>query len=105
MAEKKRKRTIQPALTPEARESRMIALAMDQAEEQLLNGTASSQVLTHFLKLGCTRERLENDIRKREKELITAKKENLKAAARNDELYKEALEAMRRYSGRGSDDS
>ncbi len=96
MGERKKKR---PALSPEARESELIALAMDRAEEKLRDGTASSQLLTHFLKLGCTRERIENEIREKEKELITAKTENLKSAARTDEVYREALEAMQRYAG------
>lgn len=88
-----------PALTPEARENQMISLAIDLAEQQLLNGTASSQVITHYLKLGSTKERIEKEILEKQKDLIEAKTENLKAAQRIEELYSNALEAMRRYSG------
>lgn len=93
-----------PATTPEARENQMIALAVDLAEKQLLEGTASSQVITHYLKLGTTREKIEKEILEKEKELITAKTESLRAAQKNEELFKEAVNAMRAYSGRGSID-
>lgn len=90
-----------PATTPEARENQMIALAVDLAEKQLLEGTASSQVITHYLKLGTTREKIEKEILEKEKELITAKTDALRAAQKNEELFKEAVNAMRAYSGRG----
>ena len=94
-----------PALTPEARENQMIALAVDLAEEQLRNGTASSQVVTHYLKLGSSKEKLEKEILEKQKELITAKTESIRAAKRVDELYAEAITAMRAYSGdRGDED-
>ena len=92
-------RKIRPALTPEARENQMIALAVDLAEKQLLEGTASSQVITHYLKLGTTKEKLERDILEKQKELIEAKTENLQSAKRIEELYKNALDAMTNYSG------
>ena len=82
----------------------MISLAVDLAEKQLREGTASSQVITHYLKLGSTKERIEKEILEKQKELITAKTENLKAAARVEELYKEAISAMRKYSGNGEGD-
>ena len=88
-----------PAKTPEARENQLIAYAMDVAEQQILNGTASSQVITHFLKLGCTKERLEKDILSKQKELIEAKTDSMKSAKRVEELYTKALDAMRLYSG------
>lgn len=87
------------ASTIEGREDQMIALAVDLAEQQLMNGTASSQVITHYLKLGSTKERIEKEILEKQKELITAKTESLKSAARIEELYTNALRAMRRYSG------
>ena len=86
-----------PATTPEARENQLIALAIDVAEEQLRNRTASSQVITHYLKLGSTKERLGKEILERQKELITAKTEALQSAKRMEELYASALEAMREY--------
>lgn len=93
-----------PAKTPEARENQLIELAVDLAEEQMLNGTASSQVITHFLKLGTTRAALEAEKIKRENELLKAKTENLESMKRVEELYQDAIKAMRRYSGLGSDD-
>lgn len=90
-----------PAITPEARENQMIALAVDLAEKQLQEGTASSQVITHYLKLGSTKERIEKEILEKQKELITAKTEALQSAKRVEELYVNALNAMRMYSGHG----
>ena len=95
---------IRPALTPEARESQMISLAVDLAEKQLIEGTASSQVITHFLKLGSTKEKIEQEILKKQKELIEAKTQSLQSAKRIEELYENALKAMRTYSGRGSEE-
>lgn len=88
-----------PATTPEAREQQLIAAAVDLAEEQILSGKASSQVLTHFLKLGTTREVLEKERLKNENALTQAKVENLATQGRIEGLYSEALAAMRRYSG------
>ena len=93
---------LRPALTPEARENQLISLAVDLAEQQLREGTASSQVITHYLKLGTTRERLEKELLEREVELKKAKTENLKSAARIEELYENAISAIRRYSGQGA---
>lgn len=93
-----------PALTPEARENQMIALAVDLAEKQLMEGTASSQVITHYLKLGSTKERIEKEILEKQKELISAKTESLQSAKRVEELYTEAINAMRRYSGSNDED-
>ena len=87
-----------PALTPEARENQMIALAVDLAEEQLRNGTASSQVVTHYLKLGSSKEKLEKEILEKQKELIEAKTQTLQSAQRVEELYSNALSAMKKYS-------
>lgn len=82
----------------------MISLAVDLAEKQLLEGTASSQVITHYLKLGTMKEKIERDILEKQKELITAKTEALKSQKRVEELYAEALTAMRRYNGQGDSD-
>lgn len=97
-------RKIRPALTPEARENQLIALAVDLAEKQLLEGTASAQVITHYLKLGSTRERIEKEILEKQKDLIDAKTQSFKSAEKIERLYTDALDAMRRYSGQ-SDDS
>lgn len=93
--------TIRPALTPEARENQLIYLATDLAEQQLRDGTASSQVITHYLKLGSTKERIEKEILEKQKELISAKTEALQSQKRVEELYADAISAMRRYSGNG----
>ena len=95
---------MRPGLTPEARENQMIALAVDLAEQQLREGTASSQVITHYLKLGSTKERIEKEILEKQKELISAKTEALQSAQRIEELYTNALNAMRNYSGQGEPD-
>lgn len=93
------KRRSRPAATPEARENQLIALAMDVAEQQMLNGTASPQLIAHFLKMGSTRNRYEISKLKRENELLEAKTEAIKSQKDNEELYRNALEAMRRYGG------
>lgn len=94
-----------PALTPEARELQIANLAMDLAEQQILDGTASSQVITHFLKAVSSKERLEMEIREKEKELVIAKTEGLQAQKRSEEMFKEAIAAFKRYSGNaGMDD-
>ena len=97
-------RKIRPALTPEARENQMIALAVDLVEQRLLDGTASSQETTHFLKLGSMKNRLEMEKLQEENRLLKARTEALQSAKRVEELYSEAIKAMRRYSGQGNND-
>ena len=92
---------MRPAISPEARENQMISLAMDLAEQQLRDGTASSQLITEFVKRGSTKARLEKEILKEQKELMAAKTESIQSAKRGEELYTNALNAMRRYSGQG----
>ena len=88
-----------PATTPEARENQLIASAVDLAEKQIRNGTASSQVITHFLKLGSSREKLEQERLARENELLTIKADTIRAAENIEKLYADAIRAMRGYSG------
>jgi hypothetical protein len=88
-----------PATTPEARENQLIAKAVDLAERQLADGTASAQVITHYLKLGSSREKLEQERISRENELLQAKREAMASAARVEELYTGAINAMRAYVG------
>ena len=97
-------RKMRPALTPEARENQMISLAMDLAEQQLRDGTASSQLITEFVKRGSTKARLEKEILAEQKELMAAKTENLRSAQRIEELYADAIKAMRNYAGHGESD-
>lgn len=96
-------RKIRPALTPEARENQLIALAVDLVEQRLLDGTASSQETTHFLKLGSMKNRLEMEKLQEENRLLKARTEALQSSKRVEELYSEAIKAMRRYSGQGGD--
>lgn len=93
------KHRTRPALTPEARENQLIALAMNVAEQQMLDGTASPQLIAHFLKAGSTKGRFEVEKLRRENELLEAKTESIKSAQRTEELYSEALAAMRSYGG------
>ena len=95
---------IRPALTPEARENQLISLATDLVEKRLIEGTASSQETTHFLKLATTKARLEKEILEKQKDLIVAKTEAYHSAKRIEELYNNAITAMRRYSGQGDSD-
>lgn len=88
-----------PATTPEGRENQLIAKAVDLAEQQIEQGTASAQVITHYLKLGSSREKLEQERIANENALLVAKKENMASAARVEELYSSAIEAMRAYAG------
>ncbi len=88
-----------PATTPEGREHEMVSLAIDLAEKQIRDGNASSQVITHFLKLGSTREQLEQQRLEHENQLTRVKIEAMESQKRVEELYKEALNAMRMYSG------
>ena len=93
-----------PATTPQGRENQVISLAYDEAEKQLIAGTASSQVITHFLKLGTERERLERLKLEQETLLAQAKVEQLASAGRIEELYSEAMAAFRGYQPSNEDD-
>ena len=102
--DKEEKKKIRPALTPEARENQLVYLATELAEQQLRDGTASSQVITHFLKLGSMKEKIEQEILVKQKDLITAKTEALQSSKRIEELYSNAITAMKSYSGQGDHD-
>lgn len=93
-----------PAIDPEARMNQMIALAVDCAEEQMRNGTASSQIIAYYLKQGSIREQLENERLREENKLLRAKTEQLKSEKRSEELIEEALKAFRNYAGQGDPD-
>jgi hypothetical protein len=92
-------RPMAPALSPEAKENQMIALAMDLAEKQLRDGTASSQVITHFLKIGTTKFQYECEKLQNETELLRSKRESIDSAKKAEELYADAIAAMKKYSG------
>lgn len=95
---------LKPALTPEARENQMIALAMDLVEQRLRDGTASSQETTHFLKAASTKNKLELRRLELENELTAAKTKAIADSAEIKVLYEEALKAMRRYGGHGDEE-
>lgn len=88
-----------PATTPEARENQLIAASFDLAERQILEGTASAQVITHFLKLGSTKEKLEQEKLALEAQMLKAKSEAIAASSQSAEMYENALNAFRNYSG------
>lgn len=93
-----------PALTQEAREKQLISLAYDRAEEQLLDGTASSQVITHFLKLGTAKAELEMEKLKKENQLMEAKTKAIESAEEMKKIAEDAIKAMRNYQGLGEPD-
>lgn len=104
VAETSQKPKRRPTISSEARETEMIGLAIDLAEQQLRDGTASSQVITHYLKLGTMRERREIEKLENENKLIQAKIDNLDSVKRIEELYSEAMEAMKAYRMSEDDD-
>ena len=95
---------MRPALTPEARENQCISLAMDLAEQQLRDGTASSQVITHFLQAGASRAELEKEKLRKENLMLEAKTKAYQSSEEIKELYEGAIKAMRIYQGQGDPD-
>jgi len=98
-SESQQERRLPPATTPQEQESRMINLAYNLAERQLEEGTASAQLITHFVKAASSREYLEQEKIKKETELLQARQEMMASAARIEELYTHAIQAMRTYAG------
>lgn len=92
-----------PAMSPEGRENQLIAMAYDLAEKRMLEGTASAQEVTHFLKLGSTKERLEREILAEQKKLVTAKTESLASSKKFEALYENAMAMFKTYSGHGDE--
>lgn len=90
-----------PATTPQGRENQMISLAFDLVEQRLRDGTASATETTALMKLGSSRERLEQLRIKHEVELMEVKKEALESQRKSDALFKEAMDYFRAYSGNG----
>lgn len=95
---------LRPATTPEARENQCIALAMDLVEERLRKGTATSQEVTHFLKLGSTNAKMESEKLRLENELLKAKTAAIESQKKIEEMYAEAIAAMQIYAGRSNED-
>lgn len=100
MAKKTEQKKSRPPLTPEAQEARMINLANKLAEQKLRDGTASSQLITHYLKLGSSREKKEQEKLAEENKLLKAKTEALESSKRTEELYRDAIKAFGIYAGR-----
>lgn len=100
MASSTKKR--RPPLNPEIRENQLISMAVDLAEKQLRDGSASAQVITHFLKLGTVREKVYLEKLRRESELMEAKRDAIRAGDNFEQLTREAIAAMRLYNGNGS---
>ena len=92
-------RKMRPALTPESRENQLISLAVDLVEQRLIDGTASAQEVTHFLKLASSTERLEKRIKEQQANMLEAKTSQLKSMANQEEMYAQAIKAMRSYQG------
>lgn len=97
-------KNVRKPISEENAEAQCIALAMNLTRERLKNGTASSQEITHFLKLGSQESRVKTEILELEKELIIAKTEKIKSEERVEKLYADAIQAMRNYSGQGDPD-
>lgn len=93
-----------PVATPEERENQLINLAFDRAEEQLRNGTASSQVITHFLKQGTVKAQIELEKLRQENALLEAKTSAIKSAESQEKIYAEAIKAMQKYRGNSEDE-
>lgn len=93
-----------PARSPEAREQQMISYAVDLAEQQLRDGTASSQIITHYLKEASMKHQIELEKLRLENELIRAKTESLEREQKTEEMFRDAIEAMKKYSGNGDPD-
>jgi len=93
-----------PVMTDEAREQQLVSLAIDLAEKQLREGTASSQVITHYLKLGSSKEKLEREILREQKKLVVAKTSAIESQERIESLYADAIKAFRTYSGQGEEE-
>lgn len=92
-----------PALTPEARENQLISEAIDLVEQRILNGTASSQETTHFLKLGSTKAQYEKEVLKMQRDLMQAKIDNIKSYEKNEEFQQQVIEMFKKYSGEEDD--
>lgn len=92
------------ARSVEGKENEMIGLAIDEAERRIREGTASSQIITHYLKLGTTRERLEKDILEEKRKLLRAQTESIESSKRIEKLYERAIKAMKTYSPNSEED-
>lgn len=95
---------MRPSTTEEGREKQLVSLAIDLAEKQLRDGTASSQVISHYLKVGSTKEKKDMQLLDAQIQLANAKAESLKSIEKIEELYTKAMSKMGIYSGKRVDD-
>lgn len=82
----------------------MVNLAYSAVQKRIEDGTASAMELVHFLKIGTTEHELQMRLLEAENELRAAKKAELESRQNVEELYKNALAAMRSYRGAPEDD-
>ena len=101
---KKTSKKLRPASTPEGREKQLISLSYDAAEKQLIEGTASSAVIVHFLKMGSVEKEKELEKLEEENKLLKAKTKALEDAAKSEVDFREVLRAFRTYSGASIDE-
>lgn len=94
-----RKQKRPPATTPEGRENQMISLAFDQAELQLREGVAPAPVVVHYLKLATENAKLEREQIRLKNQLLIKQADQIDQVAKLEELYEEAIGAMRTYQG------
>lgn len=99
--EKTAPRIFAPAANPESRENQLISLATNEAEKRIRDGSASDTLLSHFLRLGTQKEKLEKEILEKQKNLLDAKTESIKSTKRFEEIYQKALESMKICRGDG----
>lgn len=100
MAKKKQaeEKGMRPASTPEAREQQLINLAVNLAEKQLREGTASPSIINHYLKMASNREVIEREILQKQSKLLEVKAQSISNEKENEKMAKAALEAMKNYT-------
>lgn len=91
-------RKMRPGTTIEARENQLISLAVDEAEKRIRDGRASDSLIVHYLKLGTRKAQLEREKLENENELLRAKTEAIESSKESEKLYREAIDAFKRYT-------
>lgn len=91
------RRKPKPAADPEAREKQLINLAVNLAERQLEEGTASSAVITHFLKLGTVQAKVELEKAKAQNTLLTAKADSINDEKTKKQTVMDVQKALKSY--------
>lgn len=86
-----------PPLSDKDHEAKLISLTLQMAEQQLIDGTASSQVMTHFLRLGSIRSKVELEKLRLENNLLTEKIQSEKMGQQLKEMFQDVMESLRDY--------